>query len=123
MQISAEFLAVYVFSLVLHLEDNAEVCTEKCNVWHLACLAVFLLSNEHSCNSRIGHSRFLKCFFKVSQAQQDEESFGGESVGTKKFELNSTDSVLSTLPVLLVKMSTFLTPMIYGFFNPQVCWT
>jgi hypothetical protein len=38
----------------------------------------------------------------------------------KEFDLKSPDSIVSTLPVLLVKTSTFLTPMIYGLFNPQV---
>jgi hypothetical protein len=38
----------------------------------------------------------------------------------KKFHLKSPDSIVSTLPVLLAKTSTFLTPMTYVMFNPQV---
>jgi hypothetical protein len=50
--------------------------------------------------------------YTLQVSQSDEED--------KKFHLKSPDSIVSTLPVLLAKTSTFLTPMAYVMFNPQV---
>jgi hypothetical protein len=55
-----------------------------------------------------------------NKTQVDVTGDAGSGAGSVDSDLISTDSIVSTLPVLLVKMSTFLTPVIYLFFNPQV---